>query len=175
MSLSSLLPEPKYWLLILLGGFIAGEILVWFDTDRAPLVVASVIPIAPRCVPPHGFLALATSAGQEACLTYEEAMRERLKTTVIPPFSPPRPDRSRPTPAPYYRKYVPLAKGQSPNSVRLVKAQAPLPVSAKKINGRYVCAEKSDSPRKSYKNGRAHIDRQCCLDPDEVPNPHCTY
>jgi hypothetical protein len=48
-------------------------------------------------------------------------------------------------------------------------------VSAKKVDGVYVCAEKNDKPRKSPKNKKGHIDRQCCLDPDEIPNPWCAY
>lgn len=79
------------------------------------------------------------------------------------------------SPGPYYRKYVPIPKGQSPNGIRLARSQAPLPVSAKKVDGRYVCAKKHDRGQKSDKNKRGHIDRECCLDPDEVPNPHCTY
>ena len=55
------------------------------------------------------------------------------------------------------------------------KITAPYPVSYKKKNGRLVCAKKNDKPRKSKKNKGKHLDRECCLDPDEYPNPHCYY
>lgn len=50
------------------------------------------------------------------------------------------------------------------------------PVAAKVVNGKLVCAKKNDKPGKS-KNGNkpGHLDLECCLDPDERPNPWCTY
>ncbi|MBD3244794.1 MAG: hypothetical protein GF335_02260 [Candidatus Moranbacteria bacterium] len=55
------------------------------------------------------------------------------------------------------------------------KPKAPKPHGAKKVNGKYVCAKKNDKPSVSKKNPKGHMDMQCCLDPDEVPNPWCTY
>ena len=55
------------------------------------------------------------------------------------------------------------------------KITAPYPVSYKKENGRLVCAKKNDRPSKSVKNKGRHLDMECCLDPDEYPNPHCYY
>ncbi len=54
---------------------------------------------------------------------------------------------------------------------------APKPVSAKRKNGQWVCAKKHDHPHKSRVNnkGKTHLDMECCLDPDEYPNPWCTY
>jgi hypothetical protein len=49
------------------------------------------------------------------------------------------------------------------------------PVSAKIVNGKLVCAKKNDKPHKSDKNKPRHLDLECCLDPDETPNPWCTY
>jgi len=49
------------------------------------------------------------------------------------------------------------------------------PVSAKVVNGKLVCAKKNDKPGKSKKNKPGHLDLECCLDPDETPNPWCTY
>ena len=49
------------------------------------------------------------------------------------------------------------------------------PVSAKIVNGKLVCAKKNDKPKKSKKNKPGHLDLECCLDPDETPNPWCTY
>lgn len=55
------------------------------------------------------------------------------------------------------------------------KITAPRPVSAKIVNGKLVCAKKNDKPRKSKQNKGKHLDMECCLDPDEYPNPWCTY
>ncbi|NTW14237.1 MAG: hypothetical protein HGA31_04380 [Candidatus Moranbacteria bacterium] len=52
---------------------------------------------------------------------------------------------------------------------------APFPRSYKNVGGRLVCAKKNDHPSKSNKNKQGHMDMECCLDPDEVPNPHCYY
>lgn len=51
------------------------------------------------------------------------------------------------------------------------------PLSAKLVNGRLVCAKKNDKPGKSKANnkGKIHLDLECCLDPDEIPNPWCYY
>jgi hypothetical protein len=49
------------------------------------------------------------------------------------------------------------------------------PVSAKISGGRLVCAKKNDHPHKSDKNKPGHLDLECCLDPDERPNPWCSY
>ncbi len=56
------------------------------------------------------------------------------------------------------------------------KITARRPVAAKTVNGKLVCGKKNDKPRKS-KNGNkpGHLDLECCLDPDERPNPWCTY
>ncbi len=56
------------------------------------------------------------------------------------------------------------------------KITAPYPVSYKKDSiGRLICAKKNDKPSKSKKNKNKHLDMECCLDPDEYPNPHCYY
>ncbi len=54
---------------------------------------------------------------------------------------------------------------------------AKIPGGAKVVNGRYVCAKKHDYVGKSKKNnkGYLHMDMECCVDPDEYPNPWCTY
>jgi hypothetical protein len=43
------------------------------------------------------------------------------------------------------------------------------------VNGLGVCAKKYDIPKISHKKEKWHIDRQCCLDPYEIPNPFCHY
>lgn len=72
--------------------------------------------------------------------------------------------------------HVPILKNaKNPNSIRIPLSQAPPLTSAKKVNGKWVCAHRKDKPRKSKQDKEVHIDRQCCLDPDEVPNPRCSY
>ena len=65
---------------------------------------------------------------------------------------------------------------KNPNSIVIPLSQAP-PIAGKvrKVDGRKVCAHKDDDPHDSYQDKEVHIDRQCCLDPDEVPNPRCYY
>ena len=43
------------------------------------------------------------------------------------------------------------------------------------VNGKRVCGYKNDHPQKSKKNSPGHIDAECCLDPDEIPNSLCYY
>ncbi len=130
--------------------------------------------IGPRCGIPDSHPARASSWRTPSCSLFEPKPPRPPSRLPAPPSRTPVANQHQGV-RPYYQKYVPLPKGQSPDSVRLVRSQSPLPVSAKKVNGRYVCSKKSDIGRKSQNNKRAHIDRQCCLDPDEVPNPHCTY
>jgi len=52
---------------------------------------------------------------------------------------------------------------------------APKPVSAKSIGGKLVCAKSNDKPGNSKTNKHKHLDMECCLDPDEYPNPWCSY
>ena len=52
---------------------------------------------------------------------------------------------------------------------------SPMPVSYKVVRGWLVCAKNNDYPEKSKKNRGKHLDMECCLDPDEYPNPHCYY
>lgn len=37
------------------------------------------------------------------------------------------------------------------------------------------CAHKNDHPRKSKTKKHRHMDEDCCMDPDEWPNPRCQY
>jgi hypothetical protein len=55
------------------------------------------------------------------------------------------------------------------------KITARMPVSYKIVDGKRVCATKNDKPAKSNKNKKKHLDLECCLDPDEYPNPWCYY
>ncbi len=57
------------------------------------------------------------------------------------------------------------------------RPRARIPGGAKRINGKYVCGKKHGYVGKSKKNnkGYLHLDLECCLDPDEYPNPWCAY
>lgn len=56
----------------------------------------------------------------------------------------------------------------------VIKAPGPY-VFEKDSLGRKVCNKKNDHPGKSKQNKKGHMDMECCLDPDEIPNPHCYY
>lgn len=57
------------------------------------------------------------------------------------------------------------------------RISAPKPIAA--VNGSgyggMTCAKKNDHPGKSNQNKGRHLDMECCLDPDEIPNPWCNY
>ena len=54
--------------------------------------------------------------------------------------------------------------------------KAPKPAWYKKDSlGRLVCAKKNDKSGKSKQDKKKHLDMECCLDPDEYPNPWCYY
>jgi hypothetical protein len=56
------------------------------------------------------------------------------------------------------------------------KITAPMPFIYKiDGRGRKVCGNKNDHPSKSKQNKGRHMDMECCLDPDEYPNPNCYY
>lgn len=61
--------------------------------------------------------------------------------------------------------------------VRKKVISAPLPIIYKRDSlGRRVCNKGSkDHPGKSNQNKGKHMDMECCLDPDEYPNPNCYY
>lgn len=122
---------------------------------------------------PTGYIDRATGQHVTASFAFQGPHLESLPIAEIPP--PALRPIARPR-LPVYTKYVPVPKGVPPNSVRLHVSQAP-PIAAKVkvVNGRKMCAKKNDKPKKSDQHKRAHIDRECCLDPDEVPNPHRTY
>lgn len=74
--------------------------------------------------------------------------------------------------------FVKITKNmKNPNSVKIPFAQAPgISADTREENGRRVCEKKKDKGKKSKQDGKdVHIDRECCLDPDEIPNPRCYY
>ncbi len=72
------------------------------------------------------------------------------------------PEPPRPRPQPHFRPSLPAALYPKAETERW-------------HDGRRICKDENDKPRKSKKNPRGHMDMECCLDPDEVPNPHCYY
>lgn len=56
-----------------------------------------------------------------------------------------------------------------------ITAPKPLAATKKDSQGRRICAKKNDKPSKSDKEKKKHLDMECCLDPDEYPNPWCYY
>lgn len=61
--------------------------------------------------------------------------------------------------------------------IRKPKITAPKPAAITKTDGsgRQTCAKKHDKPSKSKNHKGINIDMECCLDPDEYPNPWCYY
>ncbi|MDO8241049.1 MAG: hypothetical protein Q7T51_03675 [Candidatus Moranbacteria bacterium] len=55
------------------------------------------------------------------------------------------------------------------------RVYAPMPITFKKSSKGLVCAKANDHPSKSNKGKGKHMDMECCLDPDEYPNPNCHY
>ncbi len=41
--------------------------------------------------------------------------------------------------------------------------------------GRMICIHDNDKPKISNQDKPVHKDMECCLDPDEFPNPYCHY
>lgn len=141
---------------------------LWSQRTAREKTMTKPLPVTKEvCALPTNFLTFACSARENASLRGRDLIapkrleaRSRLKAAVRLPF---------------YEKYVPVPKGQNSNTLRLQKSQVPKPVSAKVENGKYVCKSRGDKPRRSKKNDRNHVDMQCCLDPDEIPNPYCDY
>ncbi|MDI6777729.1 MAG: hypothetical protein QMD77_00900 [Patescibacteria group bacterium] len=69
-------------------------------------------------------------------------------------------------------KFIPIVRPKPKSNPKIT---AKRPVSAKVAGGKLVCAKKNDKPRKSKQNKPGHLDLECCLDPDETPNPWCAY
>lgn len=72
-------------------------------------------------------------------------------------------------------KFIPMSRPAVSKSLAKPRISARRPVAAKVVGGRLVCAKKNDHPRKSKQNKPGHLDLECCLDPDERPNPWCSY
>ena len=52
------------------------------------------------------------------------------------------------------------------------------PIGAEVVNGKRVCKKhRKEYIGKSKENNKGyyHLDKECCLDPDEYPNPWCAY
>lgn len=67
------------------------------------------------------------------------------------------------------------ARAASYSAAQPVIRSARLPADFKVVAGRRVCGKSNDHPGKSNKGKGKHMDMECCLDPDEYPNPNCHY
>lgn len=64
---------------------------------------------------------------------------------------------------------------QRPKPVPKITAPKPIAKTKAGPGGLRVCAKKGDDPSRSDTHSKKHMDMECCLDPDEIPNPHCYY
>jgi len=55
------------------------------------------------------------------------------------------------------------------------RAKVHRPLQAKVVGGNLVCILKNEHPHKSRHGKGRHMDEDCCMDPDETPNPWCSY
>lgn len=83
-----------------------------------------------------------------------------------------------------YDKYLEELEKEEQEKIKKINAaraqakpriSAPQPYVFDVVGGRKVCNRKNDHPSKSKNNKPGHMDMECCLDPDEIPNPHCYY
>ena len=139
--------------------------------------------------------ALAVSAGQAWYSVHlaREEKRNALPAVEVPLAEAPTPlpevvpiPELKPVPKPVVKKPV-VVKPRviakpcindsklKPNQRCVPKLEKYMPNSFKRKNGQFVCSKKNDHPRMSKKYSGTHVDMQCCLDPDEIPNPWCTY
>lgn len=73
-------------------------------------------------------------------------------------------------------KKKPVPKRSFPSSITKYGIVFHPPAQYKKDGkGRMVCIHKNDKPKVSGQGKPVHIDMECCLDPDEIPNPFCHY
>ncbi|HCO99810.1 MAG TPA: hypothetical protein DIT56_04360 [Candidatus Moranbacteria bacterium] len=106
-----------------------------------------------------------------------EQENQSQETQIITPVPPPTiasPEKTIP------KKDIPKPK-ENINTKKITPAppsikKAPEPYIFKRnADGKKVCNHKNDKPQKSDKGKKKHMDMECCLDPDETPNPNCYY
>ncbi len=169
----------NYWFRTTLIGIILGILLVqgetWWPSSPPLFLPAEKVSEPTLTMSKH---LLSTPASRPERSLFLEVLEHSPPILLPPPPASLSPRKIIPKarPLPYYSKYVPVPKGISPNSVRLHVSQVP-PIAGdvKMVKGRPTCPKKNDKPKKSKENKRAHIDRECCLDPDEIPHPRCAY
>lgn len=72
-------------------------------------------------------------------------------------------------------KSRPVRRNNSNSGLASIGKAGDIAAKTKVVNGRRVCKKTDDNPSKSQNNPVGHIDAECCLDPDEVPNARCYY
>lgn len=70
---------------------------------------------------------------------------------------------------------TPVIKKSPPKKIASIGLPSPILSDVRIINGKSVCEHENDKPKKSKKTSKRHIDGECCLDPDEIPNSLCFY
>ncbi|EKD58345.1 MAG: hypothetical protein ACD_56C00146G0004 [uncultured bacterium] len=68
-----------------------------------------------------------------------------------------------------------VVKKPAPKKPATIGLPGPILSDVRIVNGRNVCEHENDKPKKSKKTSKVHIDGECCLDPDEIPNSNCYY
>lgn len=59
--------------------------------------------------------------------------------------------------------------------IKTLGVSGPILSETRIVNGKNVCKDINDKPKKSKKTKKIHVDAECCLDPDEIPNSNCYY
>lgn len=128
------------------------------DSEDIAKTAPAIIPVAPKIEPSVSVILPSAPIPPPALLVPELA-------PIIPPAS----GLTLPVPEPIERSKEPQVKSVVP------RVSAPMPAVFAVVNGRLVCSKKNDHPSKSKKGKGRHMDMECCLDPDEYPNPNCHY
>lgn len=116
-----------------------------------------------------------TQSHSSNTLSQDPAAQTQTEVTTNPTLEQTIPEIVAPAEPPVIKKEV---KPVPPPPVvrKPIKPNAPDPdIYKRDSEGRKVCAMKNDKPSKSKIHKKVHMDMECCLDPDEIPNPHCYY
>jgi hypothetical protein len=150
-------------LFLILSGFILGEVLVFLTKDRLALQ-ENVQEVKADL----SLILSSQSINECRALCYKPPEKVVEPKKVVTRTVPHRPRTTRLADVP--------KKVKNPNAIRISLTEAP-PILAKvkMVNGRPMCAKKNDKGSKSDKYNYVHVDQECCLDPDEIPNPRCSY
>jgi hypothetical protein len=138
---------------------IGAAVIVGFSDSSAIVLAGSSNPVVFVPQPQSACYEPATRPDIFCEITpYAPRCRSKARTPVLPDV--PAPSQPVLTPVPVKRSAVYMA---------------PMPIAYVVKDGRLMCGVAHDEPHKSRKNKKTHMDMECCLDPDEIPNPYCYY